>query len=283
MAAQRDEPPRLAAEGSQAIMPDQLLTTRELSERLQLDRITIYRLVKEGELPALRVGGQWRFSANAIDAWLQRHDREPSRPPATPPDTPSDLSLSDLIPIQTIQSIQDRFASILGVSSFVTNQDGQPLMPCRRCSRFCQLVHTTETGMAGCQTSWRSVAQSTEQGACIHTCHAGIQYASAPVEVNGRRLGMVTAGQFLTQPPNAEAFRAQALATGERIGVAGEALADAMDSIEIVGADRALQITELLAVIANALSNIGYESYLARQTLARIALLTAEISIHPRD
>lgn len=266
-------------------MPDQLLTTRELSERLQLDRITIYRLVNEGQLPALRVGGQWRFSANAIDAWLQNRDRDRERPrsPKPLPDASSNPTLSDLIPIQTIQSIQDRFASILGVSSFVTNQDGQPLMPCSRCSRFCRLVHTTEAGMAGCQASWRSVARSTEQGIDIHTCHAGIQYASAPVEVNGRRLGMVTAGQFLTQPPDTEAFREQALATGARIGVDGEALADAMDSIEIVGADRALQITELLAVIANALSDIGYQSYMARQTLARIARLTADISPHPRD
>lgn len=49
-------------------MADRLLTTRELEERLQLDRVTIYRMVKEGELPALRVGGQWRFSSEAIDS-----------------------------------------------------------------------------------------------------------------------------------------------------------------------------------------------------------------------
>ena len=41
-------------------MADKLLTTRELEELLQLDRVTIYRMVKDGELPALRVGGQWR-------------------------------------------------------------------------------------------------------------------------------------------------------------------------------------------------------------------------------
>ncbi len=52
-------------------MADRLLTTRELQDHLQLDRVTIYRMVKEGELPALRVGGQWRFSAAAIDRWLR--------------------------------------------------------------------------------------------------------------------------------------------------------------------------------------------------------------------
>jgi len=33
-------------------MPDKLLTTRELVDMLQLDRVTIYKMVKDGELPA---------------------------------------------------------------------------------------------------------------------------------------------------------------------------------------------------------------------------------------
>ena len=51
-------------------MPDKLFTTRELVDHLQLDRVTIY-MVKDGELPALRVGGQWRFSEAATDVWLR--------------------------------------------------------------------------------------------------------------------------------------------------------------------------------------------------------------------
>ena len=62
-------------------MADKLLTTRELEELLQLDRVTIYRMVKDGEIPALRVGGQWRFSSEAIDAWLKAQRGEiPPKP-----------------------------------------------------------------------------------------------------------------------------------------------------------------------------------------------------------
>ena len=49
-----------------------------------------------------------------------------------------------------------------------------------------------------------------------------------------------------------------------------------MNSIDIVSHDQALQITALLQTIANALSGIGYQGYQARQTLARIAELTAQ-------
>jgi excisionase family DNA binding protein len=256
-------------------MPDKLLTTRELEDRLQLDRVTIYRMVKDGELPALRVGGQWRFSANAIDAWLGGRDQKTTDSADAPivPDLAglAGLRLADLVSIDTLQSIQDQFAQLLGVAAFITDLDGQPFAPCSRCSRFCRLVHTTEEGMQSCQQSWRTVARLDEEGANVHTCHANIRYASAPVVVNGQRVGMVTAGQFLTEAPDPTAFRERALATGARIGVDGEALAATQDSLEIVSTERALQITALLAVIANALSGISYQGYLARQALARIA------------
>jgi excisionase family DNA binding protein len=261
-------------------MADRLLTTREIQELLQLDRVTIYRMVKEGELPALRVGGQWRFSSEAIDAWLQGQRGEPAQQPERRPANPDmdDLQLDDLIDLPTLQAIQNQFAQLVGVAAFITDLNGQPFAACSRCSAFCQVIHSQPAGMAACQQSWRSIALLDEEGAAIHVCHAGIQYASAPVSVGGRRFGLVTAGQFLTAAPDAAEFRAQALDTGQRLGVSGEALAAAMTSINVVSHDQALQITALLQTIANALSGIGYQGYQARQTLARIAELTARAS-----
>lgn len=258
-------------------MPDRLLTTREVVDLLQLDRVTIYKMVKDGELPALRLGGQWRFSEDALGDWLRGRRGEAPAEPAGRDRSPrtAELSLSDLVPLQTLQTLQNQFSELLGVSSFITDLNGQPLAPCSRCSRFCKLVHTQTEGMLACQASWRAIAGSDQEGASIHTCHAGIQYASAPITVGNQRLGMVTAGQFLTSPPDPDAFAEQALATGERLQVDGKALAGAMDSIELVSHERALQITNLLATIANAISNIGYQSFQARQTLARIEELTA--------
>lgn len=261
-------------------MADRLLTTRELQEHLQLDRVTIYRMVKEGELPALRVGGQWRFSSEAIDGWLTGRQDEPSPKPVrreTAPDLAS-LQLDDLIDIATLQTIQNQFAQLVGVAAFITDLEGQPFAPCSRCSRFCQTIHSRPEGMAACQASWRSIANLDQEGAAIHVCHAGIQYASAPVSVGEQRLGLVTAGQFFTESPDPAAFRQRALVTGERLSISGEALAEAMDSISVISQDQAMQITNLLQTIANAISSIGYQGYQARQTLARIAELTAQAS-----
>lgn len=50
---------------------DDLLTTRQLQELLQVDRITIYRMLNDGRLQGFKVGGQWRFSRQAVELWLR--------------------------------------------------------------------------------------------------------------------------------------------------------------------------------------------------------------------
>ncbi len=47
------------------------LTVNELSEYLKLDRMTIYKMLKAGQIPAFRIGYQWRFFREDIDAWIR--------------------------------------------------------------------------------------------------------------------------------------------------------------------------------------------------------------------
>ena len=50
---------------------DTFLTTDEVLEYLQVNLRTVYRLIKAGKLPAVRVGRQWRFRKGDLDAWLE--------------------------------------------------------------------------------------------------------------------------------------------------------------------------------------------------------------------
>ena len=54
-----------------------LMTTKELAEYLQLDRMTIYKLLKSGDIPANRVGHQWRFFRSDIDMWIRSQKVNP--------------------------------------------------------------------------------------------------------------------------------------------------------------------------------------------------------------
>lgn len=52
-------------------MDEGFLTTEEVLEYLQVNLRTVYRLIKAGRIPAVRVGRQWRFRKRDIDAWLE--------------------------------------------------------------------------------------------------------------------------------------------------------------------------------------------------------------------
>ena len=46
-----------------------VMTVAELSVYLRVHRSTIYRLLKQRDLPAFRIGSDWRFNVEAIDQW----------------------------------------------------------------------------------------------------------------------------------------------------------------------------------------------------------------------
>jgi len=58
------------------------LTTEEVLEYLQVNLRTVYRLIKAGKIPAVRVGRQWRFRKRDIDAWLDTQRPRGDRPPS---------------------------------------------------------------------------------------------------------------------------------------------------------------------------------------------------------
>lgn len=47
-----------------------LMTVGEVATYLAVNERTVYRLVKEGHMPAYRVGGQWRFKVDALEEWM---------------------------------------------------------------------------------------------------------------------------------------------------------------------------------------------------------------------
>ena len=56
---------------------EQIMTLREVAHYLGLHVMTVYKLTREGRVPAAKIGGQWRFKRDVLDEWLetQMHKR----------------------------------------------------------------------------------------------------------------------------------------------------------------------------------------------------------------
>jgi excisionase family DNA binding protein len=62
----------------EASMAQQLLTVAEVAAQLRVSTMTIYRLIRSGELPAVRVGRNYRVRADELELYLQAQVVDPA-------------------------------------------------------------------------------------------------------------------------------------------------------------------------------------------------------------
>jgi excisionase family DNA binding protein len=59
-------------------MAKRVLTVKEVADYLHVHQSTIYRMLKRAQLPAFRVGSDWRFNVETIDRWRLNADSRSS-------------------------------------------------------------------------------------------------------------------------------------------------------------------------------------------------------------
>ena len=48
----------------------EIMTVKQVAEYLQMDEHTIYKLARSGQIPSVKIAGQWRFKKDVIDKWI---------------------------------------------------------------------------------------------------------------------------------------------------------------------------------------------------------------------
>ena len=100
-------------------MEEGFLTTEEVLEYLQVNLRTVYRLIKAGKIPAVRVGRQWRFRKRDIDAWLESQRPRNIRPVPTAPRIPAPAAARPrVLVVDDEASIRDLLAKTLALAEY---------------------------------------------------------------------------------------------------------------------------------------------------------------------
>jgi excisionase family DNA binding protein len=94
------------------------LTTEEVLEYLQVNLRTVYRLIKAGKIPAVRVGRQWRFRKRDIDAWLDSQRPRGDRPAAAAPVAPVRSARQRVLVVDDEASIRDLLSKTLALAEY---------------------------------------------------------------------------------------------------------------------------------------------------------------------
>jgi excisionase family DNA binding protein len=187
----------------------ELLTTNQVQDLLNIDRTTIYRMVQGGQLPAIRVGKQWRFDRIEIDHWLRLQAASGVTPGATAP-LPAPASahstLADLLPLSSVQHIQDAFAEALGVMMVVTDMEGKPVT---RVSNSCGLYDTVignAEAATRCIQGWQRMAGGPTLEPRFAPSDLGLLCARGLIRSGNELKGMVFLGGIAPEewPPSPE-------------------------------------------------------------------------------
>ncbi len=94
------------------------LTTEEVLEYLQVNLRTVYRLIKAGKIPAVRVGRQWRFRKRDIDAWLDSQRTQSGGGAATVAAPATRQGRARVLVVDDEASIRDLLSKTLALAEY---------------------------------------------------------------------------------------------------------------------------------------------------------------------
>ena len=135
------------------MIDESFLTTEEVLDYLQVNLRTVYRLIKGGKIPAVRVGRQWRFRKSDIDAWLESQQAGAIPPVADSPpirraSRPTSAKPRVLV-VDDEASIRDLLSKTLALADYEVDvaSDGQSALDRMRLSAYNLLI--TDLKMPG--------------------------------------------------------------------------------------------------------------------------------------
>jgi len=54
-----------------SLAQNELMTIKEVADFLRISTISAYSWVRDGKLPAIRIGKEWRVRSRDLDEWLE--------------------------------------------------------------------------------------------------------------------------------------------------------------------------------------------------------------------
>jgi len=187
------------------------------------------------------------------------------------------INIIDVIDVEVLQKFLDNFASSMNLASIAVDIDGNPVTKPSSYTKFCiDYTHSTKVGDDRCAASHKKGGEEAAKTGkpYVYRCHAGLIDFAAPIMVNGVLIGTILGGQILSDTPDESTFRQ----TARDIGVNEDKYAAALKDINIINEKNIAAAAEVLFIVANALSQIGYQKLSIKNTTGNLLESFTQIS-----
>ncbi len=248
------------------IYMENLLTAKQVQALLNVDRTTIYRMLKDGRLTGVKMGQHWRFSSREVNDLLSsgvNHTLGDEVPDSV-----------NILPLHCIQPIQDVFAEIAEVGAVTAGRDGNPFTKISNSCDFCKLILGSDEGRQACINSWSKLAAQEEAAPEYITCHAGLEYARARIELRGELVAILVAGQFYIDKPEPKEQEQRLINLAEKYHIDHDLLGQAALQISVLDERKISKISGWLERVAHTFEQIGSERADLMYRLQQIAVMS---------
>lgn len=107
------------------------------------------------------------------------------------------MNLDQIIDIDVLQEIQDKFSDATGLSAITVDFRGVPVTKYSNFTSFCQIMRKTKEYEERCNRcdAFGGIESARRNSPYVYQCHAGLADFAIPIKVQGQFVGSVLAGQ----------------------------------------------------------------------------------------
>ncbi len=231
-----------------------MLTAKDIQDLLHVDRSTVYRMAEAGNIPAMRVGRQWRFPADQVTQWLNSNATASIAAPAPAAGTLPESPLNKLLPLECVQLMQDTFADLMDIMIVVTDMSGHPVTEVSKpCGPF-KAISRLPNALEKCIADWAHFGEILELEPKLIRSHLGLLGTRGLIRVGRELKGMVVIGGIAPEnwPPTPEHLAEIAA----EFGVTADAFNPYLDEVSYLSGDQLTAVLKMAQQFANILAHI---------------------------
>lgn len=254
-------------------MSDKLLTTKEVEQLIRLNRVTIYRLIREESFPAVKIGNQWRFPRQQVEGWLNAHelDTKVLEKPEQSATVPEHLFAN-----VEVMALLEAFARSLNLSVFVLDRDGKLLTDClQERHPFCEYVR--QNGQS-CLAQEAHLHHSNVEFDRLHIlkCNAGLNYLQIPIFFEDATIALLLMGPIVMNSDDDRQLQASLQSFADHRQHDHKILLQHYRTVQTFSIEQIHTLAHLLGEVMNTMLTAVNRRMQAVEQLDRIAELVAD-------
>lgn len=177
-------------------------------------------------------------------------------------------ALDEIVNVQVLQEIQDKFSEATGMAAVIVDPDGKPVTTPSNFTQFCTYIRSCSQGLQRCMAcDNRAGRKATEQRRpVVYHCHSGLTDLAAPIIVQNEYLGAFLAGQVVLPAEDFDA-KEEMFKRLSDLRIDPVMLAELFDAIEIVPEKKVKAAADLIYIMSNYIVEIGVANIAQKQLM----------------